>query len=151
MHYTIRELTSLEEMLPHLHLMQQMYPHLNEGNYSALLAEMLPMGYKQILVLDGERSVGMAAYWLITRLWCGKTLDVDNVVVHPDYRNRKAGQAILDYMNAKAEAEGCTRMVLDAYVSNHKAHRFYFRDGYEITGFHFTKKVETELPPTVCG
>jgi GNAT superfamily N-acetyltransferase len=69
-------------------------------------------------------------------------LDLDNVVVNPEFRGQAAGQAIMDWIEAKAKAENCTRIVLDAYVSNFKAHKFYYRNGFVAKGYHFVKEVE---------
>lgn len=102
---------------------------------------MLPLGYKFVVAFNNDNAIAVAGYWLITRLWCGKTLDVDNVVVHPDYRSQNVGQVLFDWFEQKAKAENCKRMVLDVFVGNHKAHKFYFNQGFAAHGFHFTKEI----------
>ena len=32
-------------------------------------------------------------------------------------------------------------MMLDAYVENFKAHKFYYREGFIARGFHYLKKL----------
>jgi len=32
-------------------------------------------------------------------------------------------------------------MMLDAYVENFKAHRFYYRHGFHARGFHYLKRL----------
>ena len=48
---------------------------------------------------------------------------------------------ITKYTYKKAKQLGCKFIVLDAFVDNRDAHRFYFCDGYVIRGFHFLKSL----------
>jgi len=49
---------------------------------------------------------------------------------------------MMDYLEDKARQLQCKLIVLDSYVTYAGAHKFYFRRGYEITGYHFTRAVE---------
>ena len=97
--------------------------------------------YHCIAAFDGDRIVGVAGYWLGTRFWCGEYLDADNVIVDETLRSRGVGKALMDWLEAKAKELGCKLLVLDSYVTYVRAHKFYFREGYEITGYHFTKSM----------
>ena len=103
------------------------------------LKAMIPCGYHCIAAFEGERIVGVAGYWLGARFYCGEYMDVDNVVVDPDLRSKGVGAKMMDWLEAKARDRGCKVVVLDSYVTYAGAHRFYFRQGYEILGFHFHK------------
>ena len=46
---------------------------------------------------------------------------------------------LVDWILEKGRSEGCQVLMLDAYVQNTNAHRFYYREGYTITGFHMTR------------
>lgn len=131
----------MADMLPYLHLLQHMYPELTGAEYQRLLQDMIPNKYAQIVVLDEDKLVGLSGYRINTRLYCGKYLDIDNFIIEPAYRNKGIGKLMLDHLEAKALELGCTHAVLDAYVENHRAHRFYFREGYIIRGHHFLKKL----------
>ena len=95
--------------------------------------------YHCIAAFDGERIVGVAGYWLGARFYCGEYMDVDNVVVDESLRSQGIGAKMMDWLEAKARELGCKQVVLDSYVTFAGAHRFYFRQGYEILGFHFKK------------
>jgi hypothetical protein len=43
------------------------------------------------------------------------------------------------WLEDHARRFGCQSIMLDSYVTYARAHRFYFRLGYEILGFHFRK------------
>ena len=42
--------------------------------------------------IDGK-MVGFAAAWVATKVWCGRYLEIDNIVVHPDHRRRGGSSA----------------------------------------------------------
>jgi GNAT superfamily N-acetyltransferase len=137
--YRVRHLETMEEMLSHHALLQSFYPNMQPADYAEKLAAMLPNGYKQIGVFLGEKCVGIAGYWIMTRLYCGKYIDIDNVVVHPEFRSAGVGKVIMRWLEEFGKMANCRHAILDAYVENQKAHRFYFREGYFIRGYHFMK------------
>ena len=135
----IRELTTQKEMLAEIDIMQHLYPKLTTEKYRNLLQEMLPNHYRQIAVYENDKCVGISGYWFGTKLWCGKFIELDNFIVHPEHRSKGIGKLICQYADAKAEELGCTNMVLDAYTNNFGAHKFYYNEGYGPKGFHFVK------------
>lgn len=136
----IKELNGIDEMLKHLSVMQELYPSLTEAQYHEMLSDMLPNNnYGQVAVYDEEKCVGISGFWMGTKLWCGKYLELDNVIVIKEYRSKGVGQLISKYLEEKAELNNCNIQVLDAYASNYKAHRFYYNQGFSPKGFHFIK------------
>lgn len=135
----IKELQTLESMLAEISVMQQLYPKLTYDQYKTMLTDMLPNNYGQVAVYENDICLGISGYWLGTKLWCGKYLELDNVVVHSDHRSKGIGKILSDYLQAKAEAIGCSILVLDAYTHNFGAHRFYYNQGFGPKGFHFIK------------
>ncbi|MDX2095668.1 MAG: GNAT family N-acetyltransferase [Alphaproteobacteria bacterium] len=107
--------------------------------FTARLADMLPFGYRVVAAFDGARMVGISGFWVHSRFWCGRHLDIDNFFVHPDYRARGIGRRLVAWLEKRALAEQCQLMVLDAYADSFLAHRFYHRQGFVATGTHFTK------------
>ncbi|MNJ84556.1 Acetyltransferase (GNAT) family protein [compost metagenome] len=135
----VRELKTIDEMLPHLSVLQELYPELTAENYRKMLLEMLPNNYAQVAVFEQETCIAISGYWLGTKLWCGSYLELDNVIVSQSARGTGAGKLIQHYLEEKAAALACNIMALDAYTSNFKAHRFYYNQGYSPKGFHFVK------------
>lgn len=135
----IKELQTLESMLAEISVMQQLYPKLTQEHYKSMLTDMLPNDYGQVAVYENDVCLGISGYWLGTKLWCGKYLELDNVVVHSDHRSKGIGKILSDYLQAKAEDFGCSILVLDAYTHNFGAHRFYYNQGFGPKGFHFIK------------
>ncbi len=87
---------------------------------------------------EGE-MVGFAGAWVATKIWCGRYLEIDNLVVHPDHRSTGVGTAIMAHLENVARERDCNLITLDAYTHNHDSHRLYHRLGFEIWGFHFVR------------
>ncbi|MGB0915060.1 MAG: GNAT family N-acetyltransferase, partial [Crocinitomicaceae bacterium] len=96
-----------------------------------------PHNYGQVAVYEGENCLGLTGYWIGTKLWCGRYLELDNVVVSKKYRSKGAGKKLFDFMQKKAEEENCNMLALDSYSDNFKAHKFFYGQGFIPRGFHF--------------
>ena len=133
----IKEFTTKAEMLQSYSILTQVYPSLVLADYERELDAMIPHNYGQIAIFDGDRCVGLSGFWIGTKLWCGKYLEADNVVVDPEYRSKGIGKLLFDYLEEKAKEEKCGLLGLDSYTGNFKAHKFFYNQGYEPRGFHF--------------
>lgn len=142
---TLRELAA-NEIASIYPLVNLHNPKLTKTLFSKRLKDMLPFGYRAVAAFDGARMVGISGFWIHSRFWCGRHLDIDNFFVHPDYRGAKLGKRLVAWLEAKALAEKCDLMVLDTYVDRHLTHRFYSREGFVATGYHFTKVPGSTIP-----
>lgn len=134
----IKEITSKQEMLNSYDILVEVYPNLTYQAYSTDLDDMLKFNYKQILVLDEKHNIiGLSGFWIGKKLWCGKYLELDNVVVSSKYRSKGAGKLIIEYLERKAKDEKCSMLALDSYTTNFKAHKFFYKHNFEPRGFHF--------------
>ena len=137
----IKELTTIDEMLEQFEMIQHLYPNLALEKYRDYLQKMIPNNYKQLVVIIDNQCVAMSGFWTNIKLWTGKYIEIDNFVVHPEYRKKGYGKIMTDYLNQKAVNENCNCIVLDAFTSNFLAHKFYYNQGYEPKGFHFIKTI----------
>ena len=85
--------------------------------------------------------LGVAGAWVATKMWCGRYLEIDNLVVDPDARQGGVGTALMEFLEAHGRELGCTVLALDSYAGNRASHRLYHRLGFEIWAFHFIKPV----------
>jgi ribosomal protein S18 acetylase RimI-like enzyme len=90
---------------------------------------------------DGARLAGLASAWIATKIWCGRYLEIDNLVVDPGQRSSGVGSQLIRHLEQTAREKDCKTVVLDSYVSNHPSHRLYYRLGFEAWGFHFIKPI----------
>jgi len=139
--YQYQFLQTADEMTPYYDLVMQMGYLLGREQYKSYLEEMIPKGYRQLVILEGSKAVGLSGYWINTKLFCGRYVELDNVVVDIAYRSKGVGAILCEKIEAEAKALGCNVAVLDAYVENFRAHSFYFRHNYIIRGYHFLKQL----------
>ena len=70
----LKELTTIEEMVAQLPIIKQLYPDYTIEKYKSLLEQMVPNNYKQLIVVQENQTVGLAGFWIGTKLWSGKYL-----------------------------------------------------------------------------
>lgn len=133
----VKELKTKEEMMESYDILLEVYPNLTLEEYSKELDIMLPHNYGQIVIMDGDTITGLTGYWIGSKLWCGKYMELDNVVVSDSYRSKGIGKILFDFMKQRAIEQECTMLALDSYATNLKAHKFFKGQGYTPKGFHF--------------
>lgn len=121
-------------------VIQQMYPNLSFEQYQAILSKAVRLDYRQFACLDSdEQCLGVVGVWLIPRVWCGLQVDIDNFVVDQAHQSKGIGKRLLNQCLDFAKAAGATIATLDTKCENTASHRFYYREGFEIRGYHFIK------------
>lgn len=128
-------------MLTCFPLIQFLNPNMEYPRYESLLRLMLPNNYRMVGAFQGTTCVALSGYWIGAKLYSGRYLEVDNFVVDEQYRSQRVGKQLLDWLTQEAEQNQCEMMMLDAYVVNNAAHKFYLREGFVIKGFHFLKRL----------
>lgn len=136
--YTIRLLNTNE-----LHTILPFLQMLNENTsldvLESRLKEMELNNYRCVGVYDADKLIGISGLWILTKHYIGKHIEPDNVIIHPDYRNKKIGEQLFQWVFAYAQEQGCVASELNCYVQNHKGVRFWINQGYRIIGYHMQK------------
>jgi len=138
----IRQLDSLKDMLDLYPVIAHMYPDMSFDSYSDILKERVENGYNMVAVFDGEDCVSAAGFWFGIRFYCDRFLQLDNMVTVPEFRDKGAGTMALEWIKSLAKKEGCKRILVDSYVENFDAHRFFLREGFVIRGYHLNYTVD---------
>ena len=133
----IRELTTKDEMLDRYTVLLEVYPSLTMEEYTTELDEMLPHNYGQVAVFEDNECIGLTGYWIGSKLWCGKYMELDNVVICEKHRGKGIGEILFKYMDQKAKELKVTMLALDSYSDNFKAHKFFYGQNFVPRGFHF--------------
>lgn len=141
---TIRDLYDLEEMLANFTVMQDLYPTLTLEAYESELKEMIQHNYWQVGVFEGDECIALSGYWMGSKLWCGKYLEIDNLIVGNAHRSKGVGSLIIDFLKRKAAENKCTMLSLDSYATNHKAHKLFYNEGFAPLGYHFINILDQE-------
>ena len=140
----LKELSTIKEMLSQIEIIKFLYPAITLEKYESFLNEMISHNYKQIAIFEHDICIGLTGYWIGTKLWSGKYIEIDNFIVHEDHRQKGVGKLLTDYITELAKKNDCSIVVLDAFTQNFKAHRFYYNQGYVPKGFHFLKILNEE-------
>lgn len=121
-------------------LANKLHPGMDAALFSSYLAEMFDLPtYRCLGLWQDGRLVAMCNGWITVRFYCGKQLEVDNVVVEPGLRSQGIGKYFFNCIHDWAIQQGCKTVELNTFVQNSKSHKFYFNEGYVILGFHFQK------------
>ncbi|WP_375324422.1 GNAT family N-acetyltransferase [Flagellimonas sp. GZD32] len=106
------------------------------------LSAMIPMGYRCIGVYDGEKLVGICGVWELNKLYAGKHLEPDNVIIDPEYQGQKIGQLMMDFLSDYAKKTDCEALEVNCYAKNIRGKKFWENQGYEPVGIHLIKKLK---------
>lgn len=119
-------------------VMAQLRPDLVRAEYVARVKALGDTdGFRLVRLLDDGDVRAVAGYRIMSMLYCGRLLYVDDLVTDARVRSRGYGSRLLDWLKDEARAEGCAELQLISRVVREQAHRFYFRHGLGIECFHF--------------
>ena len=126
----------IERCFPVIH---QLRPALVAGEFVGRIRTQEAEGYRLAFLEHEGRVVSVAGFRLMTVLWSGRTLYVDDLVTDEAARSKGHGETILIWLMDHARAEGCATFSLDSGTHRREAHAFYFRHGLRISDFHFQR------------
>ena len=144
----IEEIAPTDERLPGVFdVMKELRTHLSFDEFQRLYEEAHPQGYRVAALFDGDEPRAVAGYRVGTNLISGRHLYVDDLVTADEWRSHGYGRLLNKYLLELARNSGCGSVQLDSGVHRGDAHRFYFREQYRVTSFHFGRYL-TGAPAT---
>lgn len=135
----IKNITKLDNLFETYPLYKNMYPDENEQIFKNNLKWMFEHNIEFICAMDNQNIIAVCAYWLGVRLHSGKYLQIDSLIVQPEYRAQKIGQKLINFIENTARKEKAKYYVLDTYSENNKALKLYSKNNFAIKGFHLMK------------
>ena len=121
-------------------VMVQLRPHIPREGYVDRIRRMQTAGFLLAMVEYDGAVTTAAGFRIMEQLVVGRVLYVDDLITDENLRSSGHGGQMLQWLRDYAKAENCASFELDSGVWRAQAHRFYFRHGMTIMGFHF--KVE---------
>jgi GNAT superfamily N-acetyltransferase len=118
-------------------VMKELRPHLDVEEFRKRYEAARPEGYRVAAVFDGDECRACAGYRLMNNLVSGYHMYVDDLVTAEQWRSHGYGRLLNKYLTDLAQNEGCSSVQLDSATHRRDAHRFYFRERFVITAFHF--------------
>lgn len=86
------------------------------------------MAHYQVM-LDGDALIGYSGFWMIA-----DECHISSIAIHPDWRGRKLGDALLLYMLDCARKHNPILATLEVRRSNTIAQALYLRHNFAIVG-----------------
>lgn len=124
-------------------VMHELRTEMSVADFKATYEAGYPSGYRVAALFDSGECRAAAGYHLSYGFLHGRFMYVDDLVTASAHRSKAYGKALNDHLVQLAENEGCSGVQLDSGTHRTDAHRFYFREGYVITSFHFVRKFST--------
>lgn len=121
----------------HRQLRPQLMP-----DYRSQMERVFAGGGRMIAAVEDGEVCGLAVWRVLHKTFSRAELYIDDLVTDSGHRSTGIGKALLGWCEAKARAIGCTQLTLDSGTPRLLAHKFYFREGLQITSFHFVKPLD---------
>lgn len=118
-------------------VMHELRPHLKREEFVLQVRRMMKETYTLAYIDDGGKAVCASGFRFEEMLFRGKSIYVDDLVTLPDYRSKKYGGKMIDWIIELARKKDCKQVHLDSGVQRFDAHRFYLNNGFDITSHHF--------------
>ena len=122
-------------------VMAQLRPQYAQDEFLTQVQRQMKHGYRLVSLSTAGAVQAVAGFRLLENLAWGRFLYVDDLVTHQDARSQGHGKSLLTWLTDYARRQGCAQLHLDSGAQRKDAHRFYFREGMENTGFHFATKL----------
>lgn len=140
--FIIKELTTKEEIISAYPIINQIYSEMTLDQYHLYIDEMVARSdYKMIGAFLDNKLVGVSGYMILLMIYCGRYIQLSNLVVDKNYRGLKIGTKIIHHIENIGRQLECQKVILESYTENKKSHSLYFNEGFHIRGFHFMKSL----------
>lgn len=127
----------IDQILP---LTQQLNPTVSLEELKARTEEIFQFdNYNCLGFYHEDKLVGLTGAWILVKLYSGKQLEIDHLIVDSRIQSKGFGRKFLALVQEWALEQGCNTMELNTYITNAASHKFYFNQGYTIKGYHFLK------------
>lgn len=117
---------------------RQLRPQIPQ-DYVGAMQGIFADGGEMAVAVDGARVAGVAVFRLFRNTHVGLRCYVDDLVTDETRRSTGVGHALIAWIEVEAKARGCPGVDLESGVQRAGAHRFYFREGFNIPSFSFRK------------
>lgn len=118
-------------------ILLQLRPQYNLESLLLQIAKQRAEGYHVATVELSGKTVCVAGFVIHEKLAWGRFLYVDDLVSDEHTRSQGAGKAMIAWLKDYARQQGCVQLHLDSGMHRKDAHRFYDREGFDRSGFHF--------------
>lgn len=131
-------------------VVRQLY-QLPETDYITYIHEMMDIEYKLIALYEKDNCVGVVGYRVGRRLYCGKYLHVDNMIIDEQHRRQGHARQLVQWLKDEATRLECDTLLADTYVENYPAHSLFIKHGFHVRGYHLKMNVKNDYKTTFAS
>lgn len=125
-----------------LDLLRQLNPEMDTKYLESTQTEMYRLpNYKCFGLYLNDELIGISSAWTTVRIYCGKQLELDNVIIDSKIQSKGYGKHFINSIQEWSISNNYESLSLNTYVQNSRSHKFYFNEEFKILGFHFEKKL----------
>jgi GNAT superfamily N-acetyltransferase len=116
-------------------------PMLQAEHFVDQIKEMQKKGYALLYLFEDNKVVSIAGYRIFSMLYCGKILYIDDLSTLESTRGKGHATSLLKHLYEVAVQQDCKAVHLDSGHIRTEAHKLYFKEGFTISAFHFSKPI----------
>ena len=132
----------IEHQVKAHNLLKELNPNLESKRIENMLIEMVKLpNYTCFGLFQDNELIGISSAWTTVRIYCGKQIELDNVIIDSTIQSKGYGKYFMDAISKWALKNNYKSIGLNTYVQNSRSHKFYFNEGFKILGFHFEKRI----------
>jgi len=120
---------------------RQLRTQLPDG-YSSKMQRVFTQGGRLVVAAEGDTVLGLAVWRSYENTADGVQVYVDDLITDDSRRSQGVGRALIEWLSQRARMLGAKDLTLDSGTHRVNAHRFYLRERFDITSFHFKKKLD---------
>ena len=105
-------------------LTKELNPEISLAKLKILQTQMFEFNnYFCFGLFENEVLLGVSSGWITVRLYSGKQLEIDNVIINPDLQSKGYGQFFIQEIEQWALEEDFKTVELNTYVQNNRSHK----------------------------
>jgi GNAT superfamily N-acetyltransferase len=117
-------------------------PHRSEAELASMLPTLFREGYQVAFVGDEQMAYSVLGFRILTFLFSGKTLYIDDLSTANDHRKHGYAALLFEWAKEYARRNDCEHFSLDSGFQRRDAYRFYLNQGLFVESLHFGRRVE---------
>lgn len=121
---------------------RQLRPQL-PADYAGKMQRVFAQGGRMVVAARDDVVLGLAIWRAFENTHQGMQVYVDDLVTDDRHRSEGVGHALIDWLIARARMLSAGALTLDSGTHRTAAHRFYLRERFAITSFHFNKSLSS--------
>ncbi len=129
-----------EDIYSIIPFLQLLDPKIPAKTLQSRLDAMIKQDYRCIGIYETQKLIGICGIWTLTKYYIGKHLEIDNIIILPEYHSQGIGSDLMLWIDDYAKENDCLATELNCYIHNEKAHKFWAQKGYNKIALHFQKK-----------